>query len=76
MVSSIKKRLNIFISPIGGTLTDTTTPGQSRPGSNGKEEVLHIPQSSRTRASLSDGSVSYSEHSFCRDALGVFYSPS
>ena len=41
-----------------GTLTGTTTPGQSLPGSNGKEEVLHILQSSWTRASSSDGLVS------------------
>ena len=30
-----------------------TTPGQSDPGSNDNEEVLHTPQSSRTGASLS-----------------------
>ena len=36
-----------------------TTPGQSRPGSNGNEGVLHIPQSSMTGVSLSDGLVSY-----------------
>ena len=37
---------NIFIEyksiwPIDETLTDTTTPGQSRSGSNGNEGVLH-----------------------------------
>ena len=41
-----------------GTLTDITSPGQSGPESNGTEEVLHIPQSSRTGASPSDGLVS------------------
>ena len=30
------------ISPIDGTLTSTTTSGQSGPGSNGNEEVLPI----------------------------------
>ena len=39
---------------IYGTLTSTTTPGQSEPGSNGNEGVLHIPQSFRTGASPSD----------------------
>ena len=43
-------------------LTGTTTPGQSGYESNGKEGVLHIPQSSRTVASPSDGLVSYPEH--------------
>ena len=42
-----------------GTLTDTTTLGQSGPGSNDNEEELHIPQGSRTGASPSDGEVSY-----------------
>ena len=32
------------------TLIDTTT----SPGSNGKERLFHIPQSSRTRAQLLD----------------------
>ena len=36
------------------TLTGITTLSQSEPGSNGNEGVLHIPQNSKTRASLSD----------------------
>ena len=32
-----------------GTQTGATTPSQSEPGSNGNEEVLYIPQISRTR---------------------------
>ena len=40
--------------PIDGTLTGTTTPGQSEPESNGNEGLLHIPQSFNTVASLSD----------------------
>ena len=44
---------------ISGTLTGTTTSSQSGPGSNGNEGVFHIPQSSRTETSLSDGLVSY-----------------
>ena len=35
-----------------GTLTDTTTLGQSGPGSNGNERVLHIPWSLSLRCSL------------------------
>ena len=42
-------------------------PGQSRNGSN--EGVLHIPQSSKTRASLSDGFVSYLEHTLLEEGL-------
>ena len=41
-----------------------TTPGQSGPRSNDKEEVLHIQQSSKTEVSLSEGFVSYSGHTF------------
>ena len=37
--------------------------GQSWPGSNDNEQVLHIPQSSRAKASPSDGLVSYARHS-------------
>ena len=40
-------------------LTGSTTPGQSGPRSNSNEGGLHIPQSSMTGASLSDGLVSY-----------------
>ena len=74
---------NSSIWPINRTLSVATTIGQSGSGSNGNEEVLHIPQSSRTGASLSDCLVSYPGHllaggilPFCRDAVGVFYSPS
>ena len=45
------------------TLSDATTPGQSGPGSNGKEGVLYIPKSSSiTGASPSDYLVSYQGH--------------
>ena len=72
------------IRPIDRTLSSITTPGQSRLGSNGNEEVLHIPQSSSiTGASPSDCLMSYPRHllaagevlPLCRDAVGVFYSP-
>ena len=47
------------IWPIDRALSGVTTPGQSEPGSDGNEEVLRIPQSSRiTRTSLSDCLVS------------------
>ena len=45
---------NSSIWLIDMTLSDATTPGQSRPESNVKKGVLHIPQSSRAEASLSD----------------------
>ena len=45
------------------TLTGTTILGQSESESNCNEGVLHIPQSFKTRASPSDGLVSYTGHS-------------
>ena len=45
------------------TLTRTTTSGQSGHGSNGKEGVVHITQSSNTEGSPSDGLLSYPGHS-------------
>ena len=69
--------------PIERILSGATTQGQSGPGNDSNEGVLHIPQSSRiTRASLSDCLVSYLGHLFgggvlllCRDIIGVFSSP-
>ena len=68
---------------IDGILIDITTFSQSGPGSYGNEEILHIPQSSRTWASLSGRLESYPGHllemervlPLCRDAIGIFYSP-
>ena len=54
--------LNSSIWFIYETQTGTIIQGQSGLGSNGNEEVLHIPQSSRTRASPSDDLVSYPDH--------------
>ena len=55
---------NSFILPIDKTLSGTTTVGQSRPVSDGNEEVLCISQSSSiTGASPSDYLVSYPGHS-------------
>ena len=69
------------IWPIDRTLSGATTPGQSEPGSECSEEVLHIPQSSRiTEASPSDYLVSYPGHSLSgvlplfKDVVCVFYS--
>ena len=42
-----------------GTLTSTSTLGQRVPGSNGNEEVLHIPQRSTTGALPLDSLVLY-----------------
>ena len=67
--------------PINRTLLGATTPGQSKPGSDGNEEVLSIPQSSSiTETSPSDCLVSYPGHllgvlPLRRSAVGVFYSP-
>ena len=54
-----RKWLNISIWLIDGTLTGTTTLGQSGPGNNGNKGVLHILQSSRTEVSPLGGLVSY-----------------
>ena len=71
--------------PIDRTLSKATTPGQSRPGSNGNEGVLRIP----TTASLFEPPHQSVQRRIedtrwrrvrvlllCRDAVGVFYSPS
>ena len=52
-----------FIWPIDGALTGITNSGQSGPVSKDIEEVFHIPQSFKTKASLSDGSQLYPWHS-------------
>ena len=65
------------IWPIDRTLSGATTPGQSEPGNNGNKGVLSIPGTSP-----SDCLVLYPGRSwrvvlcFCRDTVGVFYSPS
>ena len=73
------------IQPVDRALSSATTPGQSGPGSDGNEGVLCIPQSSSIAGtSPSDCLVSYQGHSLlvvgvlslCREAVGVFYSPS
>ena len=48
------KWLNSSIWPLDGTLTSSTTPGESGPESNGNKGVLYIPQSSRIGASPLD----------------------
>ena len=53
------------IKPIDRALSGATTPGQSGPGSNSNEGVLHILQSSSiTGTSPSDCLVPYSGHSW------------
>ena len=70
------------IWPFVSTLSVASTPGQSDPGINGSEEVLHITQIFRVGASLSDSLIPYPGHLyvggvslFCRDAIGIFFSP-
>ena len=56
----LQSNTNNLISPIDETLSVTTTTGRSGPGSNGNEEVLHIPRSSRIiEFSPSDALVPY-----------------
>ena len=54
---------NGSIWAIDRTLSGTTTPGQSGPGSDGNQEVLCILQSSKTGASPSNYLISYLGHS-------------
>ena len=51
---------------IDRTLSGTTDPGQSGPGSNSNKGVLYIPQISKAGASLSDCLMSYPRHSLRR----------
>ena len=50
------------IWPIDRILPGATTPGQSEPGSNSNERVLHIPQISKAEASHSHCFMSYPGH--------------
>ena len=54
--------LLVLFNPWIGPLSGATTPGQSGPGSDGNEGVLHIPQST-AGTSPSDCLVSYLGHS-------------
>ena len=51
--------MHIFIWLLDVSLTGTTTPGQSKPGSDGNERLLHIFQIMWTEASTSESLVSY-----------------
>ena len=54
---------NSFIWPIDRTLSGASISGQRGPGSDGNEEVLHIPQSSSiSEVTPSDGFVLYLGH--------------
>ena len=63
-------------------LTGSTTPGESRPGINRNERVLHIPPNSRTGVSLLDAIHYHTQDtfgeggdltSFVRDAVVIFW---
>ena len=54
IITILSEWLNSSIWPQDGTLTGTTTSGQSGARSNSNEGVLHIPQSTRTGTSLWD----------------------
>ena len=71
------------ILPTDRTLSGAATLGQSGPGRDANDGVLHIPQSSSiTGTSPSDCLVSNTGHSLkgvlplCIDAVGIFYSSS
>ena len=54
---------NNSIWPIDRTLSGAATLGNNGPENNGNDGVLHIPQTSKTGASSSDGLMSYPRHS-------------
>ena len=73
------------IWPLDRILSGATTLDLSGPGSDGNEGVFHVPQnSSNTEALSSDGFNVISRTlvsgsgvlASCRDAVGIFYSPS
>ena len=73
----------VLFKHIDRALSDATYPSQSGPASNGNEGVVRIPQSSSIAGSSpSDCLVSYPRYSLgevsslCKEAVGVFYSPS
>ena len=77
------KWLNSSIWSIDGSLTITTTLGQSGPKSNSNEGILRIHQNFRTGTTLSDDLVSYLGYSFgvevlplWNDTVRAIYSPS
>ena len=47
----------VLFNPQIGPLSGATTPGQSGPGSNGNEGVLHIPQSSSITETIPSDSL-------------------
>ena len=53
------------------TLAGTTSQGQSGPGSNVNQGVLHIPQTSRTRASLFNAVLCHTQNT----PLSGYYHP-
>ena len=55
---------NIHIRRIDGILTGSTVHSRSGPESNGNQNVLHIPQISRTMVSPPDSLVSCQLHPF------------
>ena len=61
---------NGYIWPIDRTLSDVTTPSQSRLESDGNEGVLYIPQSSSITGALqSDCLVPYLGHVLAKEGL-------
>ena len=69
----LRKWLNSSTLPIDETITSTITLGQSGPGSNGNEGVLHIPQNFRTVSSSSDAVQCHTEDAYCVCVGGVLH---
>ena len=63
---------NSFICPIDKTLSGATTQGQSGPGNDGKERVLHIPQSSSITETSPSGHLL--EESYSSAVMQLVYS--
>ena len=78
LFQAIQFSINVQFSsiwPIDRTLSGATTLGPSGPGSDGDEGMLRIPQNSSI-IGASPVISSWGRLPLCREAVGVFYSPS
>ena len=69
----LSKWLNSSIWPTDRTLTGFTPQGQSRPGSNGNEELIFIPQSFSTVATPSNSVLCYMQDTWWWGRVLTFF---
>ena len=76
LLHMVKWSQTVLFDLLIGLLSGATTSGQSGPGSDGNEVVLHIPCASPSNDLMSYPCQSWGVLLFCRDTVSVFYSPS